>query len=289
MVKLALAAAVIVLLGLGIAYLVSPLHTFNTLVPKDGDSREAAADIAFGSHERQRLDVYEPRNMGPGPHPVIVWFYGGSWDSGTRHGYDFVGRALAAQGFVTVIPDYRLVPEVRFPGFVEDGAEAVRWVQENIGDYGGDASRIVLGGHSAGAYIAAMLANDPRWLDESRSALRGMVGLAGPYDFTPLDVPSTIAAFGQWPDVMDTQPVRFVSGDAPPALLLTGADDTTVKPRNSQALSDRLAEAGVEADMVSYPGVDHIDIVIALSRPLRGRTPVLDDVTAFARRVTANE
>lgn len=289
MVKLALAAAAIVLLGLGIAYLVSPLHTFNTLVPKDGDSREAAADIAFGSHERQRLDVYEPRNMGPGPHPVIVWFYGGSWDSGTRHGYDFVGRALAAQGFVTVIPDYRLVPEVRFPGFVEDGAEAVRWVQENIGDYGGDASRIVLGGHSAGAYIAAMLANDPRWLDESRSALRGMVGLAGPYDFTPLDVPSTIAAFGQWPDVMDTQPVRFVSGDAPPALLLTGADDTTVKPRNSQALSDRLAEAGVEADMVSYPGVDHIDIVIALSRPLRGRTPVLDDVTAFARRVTANE
>lgn len=284
--KIALAAIVLALVALGISYAISPLHTFNRLVPKDSGGREAASDIAYGAHARQQLDIYVP-SAGNGPHPVIVWFYGGSWNSGTRHGYDFVGRALAAQGFVVVVPDYRLVPEVQFPGFVEDGAEAVRWARENVTAHGGDPDRMVLAGHSAGAYIAAMLANDPQWLGEDRAALSGMVGLAGPYDFLPLDSESTVAAFGHWPELEETQPVSFADGDAIPALLLTGAEDTTVRPRNSIALSAVLAEAGVEAAMVSYDGVDHIDILIALSRPLRGRAPVLDDMTAFARQVTA--
>jgi len=287
--KLLLAVGILVVLavlGLGIAYLVSPLHTFDRLVPKDAEGQKIAEGLAYGEGERQALDIYAPVGESTQTRPVVVFFYGGSWNSGTRAGYNFAGRALAARGYVVVVPDYRLVPEVHFPAFVEDGAEAVRWVRENVADYGGDPEQIVLMGHSAGAHIAAMLANDPQWLGADRAALRGLVGLAGPYDFAPLDTAATIEAFGEWPRVEETQPITYVGAGAPPALLLTGADDTTVKPRNSRALSAALTAAGVSAQMVTYPGVDHIDILIALSRPLRSRAPVLTDASAFIDRVT---
>ena len=216
----------------------------------------------------------------------MLFFYGGSWNSGSREGYNFAGRALASRGFVVAVPDYRLVPDVHFPAFVEDGAAAVRWVRQNIADFGGDPERVVLMGHSAGAHIAAMLATDPQWLARDRAAVQGFVGLAGPYDFAPLDTPSSIAAFGAWPRVEETQPISFADESSPPALLLTGADDTVVKPRNSKALSATLADAGVKAEMVSYPGVDHVDILIAMSRPLRGRAPVLEDASRFIASVT---
>ncbi len=277
---------VLAALGLGLAYLVSPLHTFDTLVPKDAGGEKVAEGLAYGEDERQALDIYAPVGDSEAARAVVVFFYGGSWNSGTRAGYNFAGRALAAQGYLVVVPDYRLVPEVHFPAFVEDGAQAVRWVRQNIAGYGGDPDKVVLMGHSAGAHIAAMLANDPRWLGEDREALRGLVGLAGPYDFAPFDTTASIEAFGEWPRVEETQPVSYAGPGSPPALLLTGADDTTVKPRNSAALSAALAAAGVSAQMVSYPGVDHIDILIALARPLRSRAPVLADASGFIDRVT---
>jgi acetyl esterase/lipase len=140
----------------------SPLHTFNALVPKDGAAALVAKDQAFASGPRRKLDLYAPKRRSADARlPVIVFFYGGSWSSGDKKGYGFAGRALAAQGFLVAIPDYRLVPEVRFPGFIEDGAAAVRWVRANAARFGGDPDRIVLAGHSAGAYNAAMLSFDP--------------------------------------------------------------------------------------------------------------------------------
>lgn len=285
MIKLILAVIVLGAMGLGLGYLVSPLHTFNTLVPKDAGSRKVASGVAYGDNPRQQLDIYAPAGNTDGL-PVIVFFYGGSWNSGTRRGYDFAGRALAAQGFVVVVPDYRLVPEVHYPGFVEDAAMAVRWVEANVAQYGGDPARIVLSGHSAGAYNAAMLAYDDRWLGEDRAAIRGFAGLAGPYDFLPLDTDAGRAAFGEWPDLAETQPVTWAGAGDPPALLLHGGDDTTVRPHNATSLAATLEAAGVHARVIDYPDVDHIDILIRLSRPLRSRTPVLDDLAAFAQQVT---
>ena len=272
----------------------SPLRTFNSVVPKDRGGSQLLRGEAYGTHERQRLDLYGPRQRGRGGQasqgralPVIVFIYGGSWQSGTREGYGFAGRALAASGFLVAIPDYRLVPEVRFPGFLEDGAAAVRWARTNAARFGGDPSRIVLVGHSAGAYNAAMIALDPRWLGSDRSAVKGLVGLAGPYDFLPLDGPVTRAAFGGAPDLPATQPINFASAGDPPSLLLHGSRDTTVYPRNSRELARRLQAAGVDARMKLYPELGHVGIVTALSRPLRGRAPVLQDIVAFAREVTA--
>lgn len=264
----------------------SPLSLFNGLMPKDGGVKLAASGVAYGADPRQRLDVYVPKNAGAGPRPVIVFFYGGSWNSGERAGYAFVGRALAAKGFVTVIPDYRLVPAVRYPAFVEDGAAAVRWVRAHAKAYGGDGDRIVLAGHSAGAYIAAMLAVDGRWLGADRKAVRGLAGLAGPYDFAPFDKAASVAAFGGWPDAAETQPVTHADASAPPALLLAGAEDDTVRPRNSEALAAKLHAAGVARDLKLYPGIGHIGILTAIAKPFRGKAPVVADVAGFAARVT---
>ncbi|MEO6387161.1 MAG: alpha/beta hydrolase [Croceibacterium sp.] len=271
---------------LGTAVACAPLKTFDTLVPKDSAGTRVASGIAYGEGPRRKLDVYAPRDSAAG-RPVVVFFYGGSWNSGSRSGYAFVGRALAARGFVAIIPDYRLVPEVRYPGFVEDGARAVLWARDHAADYGGDPERIVLAGHSAGAYIAAILATDDRWLGAEHARLKGLVGLAGPYDFAPFDVASSQAAFGQWPHPAETQPVTWAGAGDPPALLLTGADDDTVKPRNSEALAAHLRQAGVEADHISYPGVGHVGILLSLARPFRGRAPSLDAMAAFVDRVTA--
>ena len=261
------------------------LTLFNALMPKDRGSRRVAKDVAYGDDPRQALDVYAPR--GSGPWPVIVFFYGGAWDSGHRQGYAFAARALAAKGFVVAVPDYRLVPQVRYPGFVQDGAEAVRWVRAHAGEYDVDAGRILLAGHSAGAYIAAMLALDASWLGEDREAVRGLIGLAGPYDFLPLDDPASIAAFSEWPDLPATQPVGHARAGSPPALLLHGEPDTRVKVRHSKALAKELAAAGNDARLILYPKLSHTAIVTALALPLRGQAPVLADIAAFARDVTA--
>jgi acetyl esterase/lipase len=228
-----------------------------------------------------------PRRRPAGALPLVLFFYGGNWAAGMRQGYGFAGRAFASRGFATVIPDYRLVPRFRFPAFLEDGAAAVRRARETAPAHGADPDRIVLVGHSAGAYIAAMLALDPQWLGGERRFVRGFAGLGGPYDFLPLDTVPTRVAFGKAEELAATQPINFASADAPPALLLHGAEDTTVHPRHSRTLAERLAAAGAQAELRLYPRVGHVGLVTALALPFRRRAPVLADVAAFAARVSA--
>jgi acetyl esterase/lipase len=263
------------------------LKTFNAVIPKDRGAAQVGRNLAFGTDPRQRLDLYGPTSSGPaGRLPVIVFLYGGSWSSGEKAGYGFVGRALAARGFLVAVPDYRLVPKVRYPAFLEDNAAAVRWVAGNATHFGGDPSRLILVGHSAGAYNAAMLALDPRWLGDERRRIKGWVGLAGPYDFLPLDGPITRATFGQAGNLAATQPINFVSADDPATLLLHGTRDRTVLPRNSQRLGGLLAGKGVKARVKLYPELGHVGMVTAFARPFRGRAPVVEDVATFAHEVT---
>jgi acetyl esterase/lipase len=265
-------------------FLPSPVAAFNRLVPKDLGSVRAAAGLAYGPGPRRRFDLYRPRRA-EAPLPVLLFFYGGSWASGRREDYAFAGRALAARGFVTAIADYRLVPDAHFPDFLEDGAAAVLGAARAAADHGGDPARLILAGHSAGAYIAAMLALDPRWLGAGRAWVRGFAGLAGPYDFLPLDGPATRAAFGSAPDLQLTQPVRFAAPGTPPALLLHGAEDRTVRPRNSECLAAALRREGSEARVKLYPSLGHAGILTALALPFRRRVPVLADLAAFAHEV----
>lgn len=260
----------------------SPLSLFATLAPKDPAIRSVDG-AAYGPDPRQKLDVYAPR-AATGAAPVAVFFYGGSWDTGRRQDYNWVGRALAARGFVTVVVDYRLYPQVRYPGFLEDGAQAVRWSIDHAKDFGGDPHRIVLIGHSAGAYSAVMLGLDRRYLVKAGvdpSWIKAMAGLCGPYDFLPLEGQITPKIFGQEKDLQATQPLSYVRKDAPAAFLATGDQDTMVYPRNTTALAAALRAKGAVVEEHVYPGVDHVNMVLALSRTFRGKAPVLDEMTAF--------
>jgi acetyl esterase/lipase len=261
----------------------SPLAALNTLTAPDKGWELAAQGAAYGPDARQKLDVYVPEGA-RSRLPVVVFFYGGSWNSGRRADYAFVGKALASRGFMTIVADYRLVPEVRYPAFVEDGALAVRWARDNASTYGGNRDRIFLMGHSAGAYNAVMVALAPSFLARAgvpRSAIRGVAGLSGPYDFLPLDVNATKQAFGQWPKLDETQPVSYVARSAPPAFLAHGLDDRLVYPKNTISLSQKLRAAGVKVEQRLYEGVGHPGTLLALSRPFRSGSPVLDEVVTF--------
>lgn len=262
----------------------SPLATINTLMPSDRGSRLAARDIAYGQDPRQKLDVYVPDGA-TGTAPVMMFIYGGGWDNGSKDEYSFVGHAFASRGFVTVVPDYRLVPQVRFPGFVEDCAQALRWVQDDVAEQGGDVARVHLSGHSAGAYNAMMLALDRRFAARAGvrpDLVKSVSGLAGPYDFLPLDDARTIAAFGQYPNLSETQPLTYASRAAPRVFIATGDADTTVFPRNTYALGKKLKAAGARVEIKTYPGIGHPGILLALGSSFRGNAPALDDIVRFA-------
>lgn len=263
----------------------SPLGAFNKVVPFDGGSVQLAQGLAYGPGMRQQLDIYGPVETSGGA-PVVVFYYGGSWNSGRRQDYAFVGHALAAQGIITVIPDYRLVPAIAYPVFLEDCASALVWVHRQIERHGGDASRLFLAGHSAGAYNAMMLATAKELLAPhglTAAVLSGVAGLAGPYDFLPLRYRSTKEAFAGVADLEATQPINRVTAEAPPLFLASGAEDTLVEPHNSAVLAQRARETGVPVVEKRYPGVGHAGLLLALSRPLRERAPVLDDLVSFFR------
>lgn len=262
----------------------SSLALFNALTPKDGAGRLVKRGLSYGPHRRHRLDLYAPRRTGTKLSPLLVFFYGGGWNSGTRSLYGWVGRAFAARGLGTAIPDYRLVPEAHFPEFLEDAALAVAEARKAAPKVAADPDRILLAGQSAGAYLAIMLALDRRYLERAGvdpDFVRAAAGLAGPYDFHPFDVPASINAFGRAPDPLETQPVTFARADAPPLFLGHGSKDHTVRLANSAALARAVQEKGGKAELRVYPGLGHADTALALSVPFRRRAPVLDDVMAF--------
>jgi len=244
-------------------------------------------DAPYAPGARHTLDVYKPPQTGPA-RPVVVFLYGGGWDQGDKKDYRFVGQTLAAQGFVTIIPDYRVYPAVRYPAFLQDNALAVRWARDHAADYGGDPSKLFLMGHSAGAYDAVMLDVDRRWLGavdmDPRRDVRGVIGLAGPYDFLPLHSDELKLIFGPPEARPDTQPINHVDGQAPPMLLMTDLGDKVVDPGNTQRMADRIRERGGRVETAAFPGLSHALVLGAVAAPLRFLAPVTRKVDDFIAR-----
>lgn len=258
----------------------SPAHLLGELQPvaPGGEVR----DVAYAPGPRHMLDIYLPAKSERSP-PIVVFFYGGGWISGDRADYRFVGRDLAACGAIAVVPDYRVWPETGFPGFLRDAAAAVAVARDQAARRGGDPSRLFLMGHSAGAYIAAMLALDPEWLAgagiDLHSALSGVIGLSGPYDFLPLNDPVLEMIFA--PVGPRTQPITFAANAGAPLLLAAGSDDRTVDPANSARLAAKVRDTGGRADTIFYPGIGHMAALGAIAAPLRFLAPVRNDVCRF--------
>ena len=266
----------------------SPAGLLNATVPMGGVT--VTRNVAYGPAPRETLDVYRPRDVSAAT-PVVVFIYGGAWNSGSKAVYPFVAATLARTGMVVVVPDYRVYPEVKYPDFLRDCARAVAWTQAHeplAADMQRGSSTLFLMGHSAGAYNAAMLALDPAWLRDAGAdpgRIAGLIGLAGPYDFLPITDPDVIPIF---PDAgPDTQPITYAGPHSPPTLLLAGTDDRTVRPGNSQRLAARLKAEGSDATLILYPGIGHVGLVTAFAPALQWRAPVLRDALMFIGRVSA--
>lgn len=258
----------------------------------DGTIREVAA-VRYGSDPAQKLEMFLPADQGAakGSLPIVVFIHGGGWRSGDPHDYRFIARALAPQGYAVVLAGYRLYPRTQYPGMLEDGAAALRWVADHAGPLGGDPRRVVLMGHSAGAYNAVMLGLDKRWLAArglDADKLRGVVGLAGPYDFYPFESEATRLSFGKAPDPEATQPVVHARAGAPPLLLVHGTADTRVRPRNSVELARTMSRAGAPTRAVLLDGVTHEGLIMMFARPFSRDSRAFDAVLPFLAKVTAS-
>lgn len=262
----------------------SPLGALNALVPSS--THTLTANIAYGPAPRHKLDVYTPTQIAPvGGYPVVVFFYGGSWNRGEKAAYKFVGEALASRGILTLVADYRLYPEVRYPDFLNDCALALAYGLEKTAKLNGDQKRVFVMGHSAGAYNASMLALDSRWLKTAGHApgeLAGFIGLAGPYDFLPMTNPDTQPVFFHPNYPAGSQTIDYVNAAAPRTFLGAAKEDSIVNPqRNTMGLHDRLKAAGVPVTLRLYDRVNHVTLAAALGAPMRWLAPVLDDVALF--------
>ena len=262
----------------------APMATLNAIASREGPTATSA--VSYGPLPRHKLDIYRPQAAAPpAGWPVAVFFYGGSWNRGERADYRFVGSALAARGVLTLVADYRLYPEVRYPDFLNDCALAAAHGIEHAARLGGDPKRVFVMGHSAGAYNAAMLALDPRWLKSASRApaeLAGWIGLAGPYDFLPMKNPDTRPVFFHPDYPAGSQPVDYAAKGSPRAFLGAAMTDELIDPqRNTVGLANRLQAAGASVQLRLYGRVNHITLAAALAWPLRWLAPVLDDVVGF--------
>ncbi len=269
----------ILAVGVGL-FLYSPAMLVDTIdrIVSRTDVVKVANGVSFGVH-KNKLDIWSTSSKSKAPRPVLVFFYGGGWANGTRTEYSYAARPFVEAGYMVVLPDYRKVPEVRFPGFVEDSADAVKWVQANIAQYGGDPARVNVAGHSAGAYNALMLALDPQWLGDR--PVTSAISLAGAADFYPFTSKRAINAMSQFPDPNATQPVTFVRADAPPILLIHGTEDTVVRIRNSNSLYAKQKAAGGDITLRAQAGGSHNDLVLALGTLFRGYYPVVPESVKF--------
>lgn len=277
------------LLGLGILFGAtgcSPLKILSSTAPDGHYTKDEA--LKYSEHSRGLLDLYEPDNLSESA-STVVFFYGGGWKEGKRQEYEFVASAFAKEGFRVVIPDYRLHPEVQFPTFVEDAARAVRWVYSYLTsnqDLPTAQAGVYLMGHSSGAHIAALLALDDRYLRAQSvpvGAIRGLIGLSGPYDFLPIGSGYLQSVF---PETLReaSQPINYVSAQAPRTLLIHGEEDDVVEPRNSVRLAQALRSAGVPVELELYPTTNHAEVAAALSPRLEFVADTLPAAVEFIQR-----
>ncbi len=258
----------------------SPVPLLNLAISRSG--YRILRDLPYGNDPRQKLDLYIPDGQ-KAPAPILLFFYGGSWQNGRKRDYLAFGEAFASRGIIVAIADYRLYPQIRYPAFLQDGAEALGFMHARAAYYGGDPARVFVAGHSAGAYIAVMLGADPHYLADMHGNarwIRGIIGIAGPYDFLPLTDKKLIALFGG-ASRTETQPIHYIDGKRPPMLLVAGSEDTTVDPANTERMAAKLRSFGSEVETRLYPGVGHIGIILSLAPGLRSKAPLREDMLRF--------
>jgi acetyl esterase/lipase len=272
-----LGALVMPLIGCSPLYLVNTISTENDYI--------TVSDEKYGNEQRQQLDIYMPERIVAGS-PVVVFLYGGSWKRGEKGNYAFVGHSISSKGYITVIPDYRLYPEVTFPTFVEDGAKVLAWVREHLEQA---RNGVVVMGHSAGAHTAALLALDKSYIEVTKqpvSIISGMIGLAGPYGFNPMKYKSTQPIFAEVESIEKTMPITFACSEKLPLLLIHGLDDSVVVPENSRELKRRVYECAGNVKYVELDDIGHYSILLGLSNSFLAKDAIQSSIEIFLQSLS---
>ncbi len=250
-------------------------------------------DVPFSNHSDVMLDLYgQPEGAG---YPVLIFVHGGGWSSYDKELFTPVAMQLLPQKMVVVIPDYTLYPEATYQQMAREVADATAWVLENIAAHGGDPQRVYLSGHSAGAHLSGLVSYDPRWLADtghSTDDIRGYIGLSGVYDTArhaahreSLGLESPImTAVMQGPEgFAAASPETYAAlGTGPPAWLIHGDADETVPLAESEHMSAALRAAGVETEIIIYPGAGHSDFLFGALRD--DEAPVILDIGRIVRQ-----
>ncbi len=245
------------------------LGTLNAVASTAG--LNVSTDQRYGPDARNVLDVYRPEgSRADATAPMLLFIHGGSWTNGSKNDYKFVGESFARAGYVTAVMNYRLAPVNRYPAYIQDAAQALKYLRVHAPELGGNPDALYVMGHSAGAFNAVELVDNARWLTEAGvpiSAVKAVVGVAGPYDYDYRPLPSA-NAFPEGSNPADIMPSYHVRRDAPPHLLLVAGDDQVVEPPNAVKMEAALKAAGVPVTRTVLPRLDHYTIVGSLARSL---------------------
>ena len=268
----------------------SPIHVLNGITKTNFN---ANSNIAYGQHPRQQLDVYMPQGeIKNSPlKPVILFVHGGAWTTGNKDDYLFVGESFSSAGYVTAVMNYRLAPQHQYPDYVQDTALALKWINQHIQQYGGDPSKIIVMGHSAGAFNAVEAVDNARWLKEVNlpvSNIKAVVGIAGPYsyDFRTDDSIHSFPAHATPDEVM---PDRHVRQNAPPHLLLTGSNDHRVKLSNTLNMHQALQQKGAPVQHIVIKGATHISIMASVATRLSWYKPTREVILTYLDQILSAE
>lgn len=238
------------------------------LVPVPGIKVEK--DINFAEDERLKLDVYYSEEKSNDKKPVVIFVHGGSWKSNNKDQFRFIGKNLARRGYIAVLPNYRLVPEHRYPAQIKDIARAFKWTENNIDIYGGNKDNIILSGHSAGGHLAALMGYSDYWQNEfdiSKEKIKSLVLLAGVYKFPDdyekgADVVKDFVPKEFWEEA---QPVSHLDPSDPPTFIIQGLEDTTVSPEQADYLAKSLEKRGIRYKSILKEDLNHISLLFSFA------------------------
>ena len=249
-------------------------------------------DILYGDEPLQDLDIYYPKPLAQAmktnttikqEYPMVVFVHGGSWESGSKEEYAFVGQSLAQAGYVTAVINYRKAPEHVYPDYVEDTAQAIAWSYKNAKRFHANPERFAVVGHSAGAFNAvAAIANEDflKPYGIKPTDISAVIGIAGPYsyDFRKF---SSVTAFAADATPDEVMPDRQIKGAQPPYLLLTAEKDKVVYATNTIKMTQALKAAGVTVQTSEIKGASHATSIGAMAPPLRWVNDVRAQVLSY--------
>lgn len=227
-----------------------------------------SSEIRYSTdHARHLLDIYVPQAVTD--YPVLMFVSGGGWSAGSKEWIANLGTTFAAKGVGVVTVDHRLMPEVQYVEQVEDLAKAFAWLKANIGKYGGDASRLIIGGHSAGGHLISLLAMDERYLAAVGHRTDEITGV--------IAVSAALDVGNRFGDAPEASPLNHLRAGLPPFLLLWAENDFPQLSGQAKSMQEALQSIGVPVECAELPQRDHFSITHHIGRQGDMATKIINE------------